>query len=266
MTHFWERCWKERVGLQFRQRQKLVRCEAEWCWETSRFTDFDLWIALEGSGEMDIDDVRYPVTAGFTVCFPPGDRKVCARHDPKQPLQVFYGHFALETPDRIRLPGVPPPEPVHLNTDSLLWGTVRELADSSDASSSSVFQENLFWQLLLRCERMESVHDSSPEERLRALIREIRESPAMPRNIDQLARRAFMSTGHFRRVFRHLTGKSPIAFILDCRIDRAAYYLKETRLPIQRVAATVGYADIYFFSRQFKERTGRSPSAYRRLN
>lgn len=261
---FWETTYKRRISLQTGQNHGLVRCEPDWCWDLREFKDFDLWIALDGSGEISFNQVQYPVTAGFTVCFPPGRWDVHARHDPEKPLRVFFCHFDLKVPPGANMPPVPEPDPALLQPDGLLWGTVRELADCLDTGHSPVLRENLLWQLLLRRERREHVNESSPEERVKSLIREIRESPAMARSIDQLARQAAMSTGHFRRLFRRLTGKSPVQFILDCRIDRAGYYLRETRLPVNRVATVVGYADVYFFSRQFKERTGLSPSVYRK--
>lgn len=212
---------------------------------------------------MSVGAVEYAVTAGYTMCFPPGDWKVSARHNPEQPLHVFYCHFDVHLPRRVKLPRIPPLRPAQINPDPLLWGTVRELADSHSGSRCCALQEALLWQLLLRSERQEVVPDSSPEERVRLLIREIKENPANAPDVDQLARRSGLSTGHFRRVFRRLTGASPVQFIIQCKIERACYYLRETRLPIQQIASVVGYADGFFFSRQFKQIRGRTASAYR---
>lgn len=132
-----------------------------------------------------------------------------------------------------------------------------------DHGNRASLAQTLLWQLLLRRENADSVLESSPEERVRVLIRQIRESPATAYSVDQLARQAGLSAGHFRRIFRKLAGESPVQFILDQRIRRACFYLTETHLSIQRIATTVGYADVYFFSRQFKERTGMSPSVFR---
>ncbi len=40
-------------------------------------------------------------------------------------------------------------------------------------------------------------------------------------------------------------------------------HLVESKLSISQVADEFGYADIYLFSRQFKEETGLSPRNYR---
>lgn len=264
MIPFWSTAWQANANLILSSNRSIVHCENEWCWDPGYFIDFDFWIALEGSGRIMLNGIEYPVKAGFSICFSPGDWKVSARHDPAQPLQVFYCHFDLQWPAQFKRLPKPVPLPAQLNTDPLLCGTVSELADSDSAARSPALQENLLWQLLLRTERKESVGDTSPQERVRTIIRDIKANPAMAPDMDDLARKASLSTGHFRRIFHHLTDMSPLEFIIRCRIDRAVYYLKETRLPIQQIASAVGYSDVFYFSRQFKQRTGKTPGAYRR--
>lgn len=264
MVRFWEGHWSNRSRLNIYELNGLVRCEPDWCWDVSGFKDFDLWIALDGRGELKIDGTLHDVSPGFSVCFSPGPYAVHGRHDTDNPLQVFYCHFDFTGSRRQALPRPPIPHPVRLPADPLMWNSIQELTALLDRGTSSFLAETLLWQLLLRLETADVANDSSPEERVRALIRQIRESPASAYAVEQLAMQAGLSAGHFRRIFRKLAGESPVQFILNQRIRRACFYLTETHLPIQRIATTVGYADVYFFSRQFKERTGKSPSAFRR--
>jgi transcriptional regulator GlxA family with amidase domain len=47
------------------------------------------------------------------------------------------------------------------------------------------------------------------------------------------------------------------------RIERARSLLKHSRLSVQDISDTLGYPSIHAFSRAFKNKEGRSPSAYR---
>jgi AraC-like DNA-binding protein len=52
-------------------------------------------------------------------------------------------------------------------------------------------------------------------------------------------------------------------FIVEARLNRARQLLLESTLSVSQIADELGYEDVFFFSRQFKERTGRTPTEYR---
>jgi transcriptional regulator GlxA family with amidase domain len=72
------------------------------------------------------------------------------------------------------------------------------------------------------------------------------------------------SPAHFSRVFKIVAQQSPRDFLLQLRLARARHFLTETSLGVGEIADRLDYADVFFFSRQFKEKTGLSPLHYRR--
>ncbi|MEO1470550.1 MAG: helix-turn-helix domain-containing protein [Pseudomonadota bacterium] len=68
----------------------------------------------------------------------------------------------------------------------------------------------------------------------------------------------------FSRRFQRATGVSPREFIAAKRVERARELLSRSRIPVDEVAARLGYADRSSFSKAFQEKTGLSPAAYRR--
>lgn len=68
----------------------------------------------------------------------------------------------------------------------------------------------------------------------------------------------------FRKRFAERYGISPGAYRRRCRMDRAGELLASTLLPVYEIGATVGYADVYAFSKEFKKATGRSPRQFRK--
>jgi AraC family transcriptional regulator, arabinose operon regulatory protein len=79
----------------------------------------------------------------------------------------------------------------------------------------------------------------------------------------ELARLANVSPPHFCGRFRKTFGSSPIRYLLDFRLTQAAYLLLDRNLRVGDVARRVGIEDVYYFSRVFKRRYGRSPRQMR---
>ena len=80
----------------------------------------------------------------------------------------------------------------------------------------------------------------------------------------RLAAEMGMAVSTLRRRFRAVTGIPLHEFVLSQRLAKARALLGETDLPIKSVAEKLGYQDVYFFTRQFRLRTGVTPAAYRR--
>lgn len=82
----------------------------------------------------------------------------------------------------------------------------------------------------------------------------------------QLARLAGCSVATLRRHFQAALGMPPYDWILHVRLQRARRLLATTTLRVKEIAAQVGFADEFQFSRVFKQRTGRPPRVFRNEN
>jgi AraC-like DNA-binding protein len=79
-----------------------------------------------------------------------------------------------------------------------------------------------------------------------------------------LARSIGLSIPHTTALFRSEVGETPMQYLMRRRMDTARQLLEGTDMPVKRIAASVGFADQLYFSRQFKRHTGVSPVAYRK--
>jgi AraC-like DNA-binding protein len=83
-------------------------------------------------------------------------------------------------------------------------------------------------------------------------------------NYEQLAAELGVGVATLRRKWKATTGTSLHAYVMQSRIAHARTLLSETDLPLKTIATKLGYNNVYFFSRQFREIAGVSPGLYRK--
>ncbi|WP_163536138.1 response regulator [Gracilibacillus sp. YIM 98692] len=82
---------------------------------------------------------------------------------------------------------------------------------------------------------------------------------------DDLASRVNMSRSYFNKSFKEIVGKSFHKYLTDARIARAKLLLENSNQSILMIAEECGYLDEKYFSRIFRQHTGKNPSVYRKL-
>lgn len=85
-----------------------------------------------------------------------------------------------------------------------------------------------------------------------------------PVRLADVAEELSLSPGHVSNTFRRKTGRSLKGRIDEVRARHAEEMLAYTDLPVKLVAAEMGFADVYAFSRFVKRHSGLSPRALRK--
>lgn len=99
--------------------------------------------------------------------------------------------------------------------------------------------------------------------RIESAMSQMREDVSKPQPLSSYAKKTGYSITQFSFLFRQHTGTSPINYLNELRIQRAAEYLKNTDHSIKSIAHSLGFEDPLYFSRSFRKCVGLSPSAYR---
>jgi AraC-like DNA-binding protein len=84
--------------------------------------------------------------------------------------------------------------------------------------------------------------------------------------LEQAAEIMHMSPKYFSSFFSKTFTISFVQFINNYRIDQACILLKTTDLPILEIAFEVGFENISYFTKKFKELKGYTPKEYRKKN
>jgi iron complex transport system substrate-binding protein len=166
-----------------------------------------------------------------------------------QPFGLFY-HVIL-----------PEPAPVHSQVRHMYeeWQQSGILAQIRVKSMLFGFIYELFSQL------QNSTDRGSPSDLVAYALRYIHEHYSEAITMDQLADLLGCSSSYMYRLFKAEIGKSPNDYMIGIRMEQARQYLLTTQLNLREIALTVGYSDVYYFSRLFKKQYGVSPLQSRKL-
>lgn len=82
--------------------------------------------------------------------------------------------------------------------------------------------------------------------------------------LSQLAEIANISIGHFGKLFKQMTSYSPIDYLMNLRLMRAANLLKNTDEQILSIALDVGFNNLGHFIRSYKKKFNCTPREYRK--
>lgn len=99
---------------------------------------------------------------------------------------------------------------------------------------------------------------------LEPVQRWIEQNLRRPLTLDDIARRAAMSTRTLNRRFKEQTGTTPLQWLLVARTRRAQHLLERTDHPVEQVATLAGFGSTATFRDRFRRVVGTSPNAYRR--
>ncbi|AZS17570.1 ABC transporter substrate-binding protein [Paenibacillus lutimineralis] len=82
--------------------------------------------------------------------------------------------------------------------------------------------------------------------------------------VKELAESAHVPHWRYSSIFQELTGKRPLEYLNDLRINRSKHLLVHTNEPLREVARQVGFLDEYYFNRRFRQSTGIAPKQFAR--
>lgn len=83
-------------------------------------------------------------------------------------------------------------------------------------------------------------------------------------NLQLLSEKYHFSYSYLSAIFTEKFGINFSKYLKKVRISKAKLFLTETRLTLTEICEKVGYTELGYFSRVFKEETGMTPSQYRK--
>ncbi len=248
-----------------------VKCGHGWHLPERTWPDHRIVIVRGGSGELTHGGQSQPLRRGSVVFGLPGE-SYALQQDPRRRLviSVLRFHVRTETGRKrvlaayrpalcLQPAGFPLLEPLALR----LTRSVSNVPAPARGLSASLLL-SLLWLIREDQGATEKLAASSlAYQDLKPALTHLETAGATGLNIAALARLCGLSTGTFRRRMQECFKESPKHVILRARIDRAKSMLLESAYTIEAIADALNYSEPAHFSRQFKQYTGATPTAFR---
>lgn len=102
------------------------------------------------------------------------------------------------------------------------------------------------------------------DARVQLVLDAVTSDPARPYTLTMLAGLAQVSVSRLAHLFKEQVGDSIMNVVVGLRLQRACELLGATDMTVAQIARAVGFESPHYFSRQFAQRYGQPPTAYRR--
>jgi AraC-like DNA-binding protein len=235
-------------------------------WSIENFKDpryYVLGLALGGESVYEMDKSRYQIHAGDALFFPKSYVRTASSTvgNPWRFITIAFDILPLAQGQEALLAKLPPltlgtPQTVRDRFELLhaVW-TAKETGYL--LKCRSLIEDILYELIRLNIQRQ---YDPALYQRIDDVRQFIYGNYEKPIRMEELAAIAGCSVSHLRKLFRAVTGTSALSYINTIRIQKAQDLLAAGGMSVGEVASRVGFSDIYYFSRYFKQVTGHAPS------
>lgn len=247
----------------------LHDCTPGWNWITQEngFPDYDIWAVFRGKGTLTPQTSlhpEYPLREGTALLLAP-NVQYAARHDPEHPLFVINVHFdfldergAVSFPRPITAKRVGNPD--FLKTLLLRCVT---LFHSNRPDEAATFLAAALAEYDISEELTDRNAEGQWQRMVYEMIGEIDLSQKPP-TLAQFARHYGYSERYLGKMFAKVSGVSFSEYVGNTRISKAKLLLRNTSLPMAKIAEETGFCDACHFAKVFHQSVGTSPLAYRK--
>ncbi len=213
-----------------------------------------LHYVVSGQGYFDIEDRHYTIKPGEIFVIPPYVETVYYANK-QDPWSYIWIGFTAKGELPVRLDDV-----IHCPQAGGIFEAMK--ACESFENGRSAFLSGKLWELFAHLAQQQPREIDPIEATLYCIHTEF----THPLTVQQLAQRVNLDRSYFTTLFTQRIGISPGKYLLTHRMKVAAKLLTHNKKNVSVTASSVGYNDIFAFSRAFKKYYGISPQEYVKRN
>ncbi|MFA6507107.1 MAG: helix-turn-helix transcriptional regulator [Treponemataceae bacterium] len=252
------------------------KCSANWKLKgPTIYNRHNLILVYKGEAQVTCNDCTAHIKTGDLVYFKPGDYRKghtfpdnlmeCYAVDFLYTLPVFeQKRWTLHTLDL-------PFQFVESIDDSFLYSRLLELFskftktfisqyNNKTSRGRAIFMEILY--LLTQWKTGNFVYDNV--QKVELAISYMTENYTKSLTLGEIAENTKISPSYLGSLFKTITGKSPITYLIDIRLHNAKQLLLDGHA-VSDVAEEVGFRSLFYFSKCFKKYENVSPTQFRKI-
>jgi AraC family transcriptional regulator of arabinose operon len=241
------------------------------CIERLAGVDQSIFIyCITGRGWCEMEGIHHEIHPGELLVIPPGTPHSYGA-DEKHPWTIYWAHVKGDSNLLLLAEiGISRAKPILcLGEEPELLGLFEELLDVIEhgyASTRLVYASRILTHLIgaiIWVSQNSLVGNPNAAQKVKQSIAFMKRHLDRAATVATFAAMANLSESHYRSLFKHQTGYSPMDYFIRLRIHKACQLLDTTNLSVKEVARLTGFDDAFYFSRSFKTVIGLSPAKYR---
>ncbi len=226
-------------------------CESSQCFGPALRTHWLLHYVVSGKGCFRIEDREYTVTEGNIFVIPPFV-ETYYEADKDNPWEYIWIGFTKDEKINVDFEDV-----MYLPYSHHIFESMKKC--STMQTGRTEFLCGKIWQLI------SLVYDKQSEmvDYIEKALNIIKAEYMSNISVQGIADRIGLERTYFSNLFKMRIGLSPKQFLLKTRMEQAAVFLRDYGYSVSLTALSVGYSDVYTFSKMFKKYFGISPSIFK---
>lgn len=228
---------------------------------------------IKGEGWCEVGENYFEIHAGELLVIPPGTPHSYGTKD-NRPWTIYWTHIKGEN-NLLLLSelGVTKAKPIiWLGEEPEMLALFEELLDIMEhgyAASRLLYASQILTHLvglMIWASHRSSGGNLNTTQKVAQSISYMKQHIDQTTTVATFAAMANLSESHYRSLFKHQTGYTPMDYFIRLRIHKACQLLDTTDLSVKEIARLTGFQDAFYFSRAFKIVVELSPAKYRLQN
>lgn len=247
-----------------------TKFEDDWPSQPHSHDYLEIFIVLNGSGKLCIDNTVYKLTKN-SIAFINADTPHTEISDKDDRLEYLF--FAVDNLKINEYPlnhFVPPSScPVITYDNSALQANIYEIVNQINSKSLAFSTIIKNYLILILIDVAQNIYidgiNADENQQYNIIKKYIDENYTSKITLDELAQKCFVSRWHLTRMFKQSSGYSPFQYITNKRLEAAKDLLRKTDYSITKIAYEIGFDSPSYFTQVFKKSFNISPKNYRKL-